>query len=368
MEELKARPQRKGVEAEVQQVEQRAFDRAFTDTRKQIAKEQGAAAGAAAALGDAPASAVAAARQRALGGEQPAPSTTTTRAKTPSGRIIQQPDGSRVPEEFYDLSPEQQKRFKQLAAEQESKEKDDNAALTAVNTLLDLREKDSARVKVLEQQLSTALAVIEAMQQRLDNQDNSLEVTKSSELAEQLAKLSDAVVGAAAVETSLRNQTVASQAEMDRQRDDHRQRLEATERVLGDMEGRLKSSGTLFQERSNAVVDQLAGAESRQAQLAVQQTENADGIARNADTLKAFTGYDLETAINDSVKRSFANQLAPELESLIERRYVLLSGTTGSDGIQQESTINVRPFLARQEGDNATERAVNRALKRGGKR
>ena len=74
--ELRAKPQRKGVEAEVQQVEQRAFDRAFTDTRKQIAKEQGAAAGAAAALGDAPASAVAAARQRALGGEQPAPSTT----------------------------------------------------------------------------------------------------------------------------------------------------------------------------------------------------------------------------------------------------------------------------------------------------
>jgi hypothetical protein len=82
--------------------------------------------------------------------------------------------------------------------------------------------------------------------------------------------------------------------------------------------------------------------------------------------LRAVTGTDFDSAIDLSVKRSFDDRLDGALEALIERKYVLLAPTTGTDGINPKIDSDAKPFLAKQVGDNATAKAVNRALKKGG--
>ena len=121
-------------------------------------------------------------------------------------------------------------------------------------------------------------------------------------------------------------------------------------------------------ERSNAVVNKLASMESRLAKAQVSQTEIDDGIRRNRTTLETFTGYDLESAIDSSVKRSFDNQLEGAMEGLIERKYVTTAPTTGTDGYDPKVDSSAKPFLAPQVVDNATDRAVKAALKRKGRK
>ena len=124
------------------------------------------------------------ARKRALGEKAAAPAAPQKAAPAPSGRIIQGADGKRYPEAYFDLSSEDQARYRELAAKQERKAADDSAALESVNQLLDLRDRDSARVKALEQQLSTAVAVIESMQKRMDQMDLQVQADKSTALLE----------------------------------------------------------------------------------------------------------------------------------------------------------------------------------------
>lgn len=143
----------------------------------------------------------------------------------------------------------------------------------------------------------------------------------------------------------------------------HRQRLEATERLASDQEGRLKSSGTLFQERTVAIEDKLAAGESRQQKLDVQQQENSNGIAANRDTLRAVTGVNFTSEIEMAVRRSFDDRLEPAMEELVERKYVTTAPTTGTDGYDPKPEGYDKAFLTQQMGDNATERAVNRALR-----
>ena len=147
-----------------------------------------------------------------------------------------------------------------------------------------------------------------------------------------------------------------------------RAQLEAQSVAIDALKGSVKTTTTLMGERSNAVLNQLADAESRQAKLDVQQTENSNAIAANRDTLRAVTGTDFASEIDLAVKRSFDDRLEGAMEALIERKYVLLGPTTGTDGINPKIDSDAKPFLAQQVGDNATERAVNRALRKGGKR
>ena len=73
LEELQAKPQRKGVKQEADAAAQRAYERSYKKAAIDAAKAEGAAAGVADAVGggiDAPVSAVESARQRALGGNQ----------------------------------------------------------------------------------------------------------------------------------------------------------------------------------------------------------------------------------------------------------------------------------------------------------
>ena len=65
------------------------------------------------------------------------------------------------------------------------------------------------------------------------------------------------------------------------------------------------------------------------------------------------------------MKRSFDNQLEGAMEGLIERKYVTTAPTTGTDGINPKIDSTAKPFLAKQEVDDPTARAVSRALKKG---
>ena len=359
----------KAKEKALRETEQRAFDSAFTNTRKEIAKAEGYAAGIAAAGGAGiPDGAVARARARALGQTQaataPRPRPVSSQPAAPSGRMIKQPDGRLVPEEFYSLSADEQRRFKELQDEQEQEAKAESRFDQTAMQLLDLRDRDSKEVKALKAQVATLAAAVEAQQRTIEEMSTTIEVQKSAELAEQLARIGEAVVGASAVETSLRNQTSASAVEMDRQRDDHRDRLAATEKVMTDHENRLRTSGVLFGERAAAVEGKLATVEGSLASAEVAQADINNGIEQNRQTLKVVSGIDLQSEIDSSVRRSFEQQLEPEMAALVERKYVLLAPTSGSDGYDPKPEGYDEAFLAQQMGDNPTQRAVDQAIKR----
>jgi hypothetical protein len=276
----------------------------------------------------------------------------------------------RVPDpQWYSLSQEQQARYLDAVDGEGESKRDESVALQSVNQLLVLRDRDSAKAAKREAALLDVIAGLTARVDALEATDRTVKVEASRELAEQQARLSEAVIAASGVEASLRNQTVARQVEHDRQRDEHRARLEATERVVGDQEGRLKSSGQLYQERGNALEDKAATVEQRLAKAEVQQVEITDGINSNRDTLKAFTGYDLDVAIDSRVKQSFDQRLEPAMEALVERRYVTTAPTVGTGGINAKLDNGTdKAFLTRQLSDDATARAVEQALRKGGKR
>ena len=103
-------------------------------------------------------SALARARARALGSKNNEAAAAAPREKAApapaSVRTVKLQTGETVPEQYYDLDPGSQQRMLELIRERETKEKDDSAALNAVQQLLDLRDRDTARVKALEGQLA----------------------------------------------------------------------------------------------------------------------------------------------------------------------------------------------------------------------
>ena len=200
MEGLQIKPQRKAVEAEAKASEQRAFDRAFKNARKEVAKAEGMAAGIAAANGvDAPASAVEAARARALGGAKVATAAPLEKATpAPNGRTVRLQTGEEVPEEFYGLTPEEQQRMLALIKQREAKKADDNLALQSVNQVMDIQDRDRAEIKALKGQVATLFGVVEAMQRRWDEKQATVEVAKSAALVEAESQAAQTVVNMAA--------------------------------------------------------------------------------------------------------------------------------------------------------------------------
>lgn len=361
--EMKAKSKQKAL----RQTEERAYDMAYAAVRKKAAQEKGAADGAAAAGITDPA--VERARQRALGVAQPVAPAPTPKPSlpTPSGRTVKMPDGTVVPEEFYDLKPDDQRRMLELIKQKEADKADESLTLRMVKQVMDLLDRKEAKWSKERSELMEVIAGLSARVAGVEEQDRTLEVQRSDELAEQLARLGESVVGASAVEASLRNQTAASQVELDQQRDEHRDRLAATEKVMGDHEARLRTNNQLFGERSAAVETQVAALEQNVAKAEVDQTDIDNDIKRNKQTLSAISGIDLQNEIDSSVRKSFDAQLEPSMTELVQRKYVLLAPTSGSDGEQPRDDLTppiAKPFLTEQVGDNATERAVNRALKR----
>ena len=381
LEDLNAKPQRKGVKEEAKAAGKRAYDRAYKKAAIDTAKAEGAAAGVADAVGggiDAPVSAVESARQRALGGNQsnvsdtgvaPAPEESGTTSVPDGQRFVEVPARGRtyrVPDpQWYSASQEQRERLMDAVDKEDRKKSDDNLALRAAGEVMGIQDRDRAEIKALKGQLDSLLSIVEAMQRRLDAKDNQLEIAKSEALAQQQVEVAQTATNL----MTIKLQADAEMQEFNRLREiaaaESRAQLEAQATAIDALKGSVKSTTTLMGERSNAVLTQLTAAESRQATLAVQQIENSDAIAANRATLRAVTGTDFASEIDLAVKRSFDDRLDGALEALIERRYVLLGPTTGTDGVDQKIDSIAKPFLAQQMGDNATERAVNRALNGG---
>ena len=369
--ELAAKPNRSTFQREVEQTKQRAYERSFKQTAKEIAQAEGAEAGAAAAAGTG-GSALERARQRALGGGEPQAVNPVAKAsvqptKQPSQRIIQQPDGSRVPESFYGLSPEEQREFKRLVQEQENLASGETHFDRVSLGLVDQQTVQAQRITELQSQLMGAVRLIEKMQRRMDNIDTTVEVAKSEALEGQESSI-------AQMATNLLTIKLQASAEMEaynRQREqaaaESREQLEAQATAIEALRGSVKSTTELMSERSNAVVSQLASMEGRVAQTEVKQTEIDNGIKANRDTLRAVTGDDLKSVVDLTVKDAFDNRLEPAMEDLIARKYVTTAPTTGLDGYDPKRDDSAKPFLTEQVGDDATARAVNRALKKGGR-
>jgi len=341
--------------AELTTAEKAAYQASFNRTKKQAARDKGAA--------DAGGSALERARQRALGGGEPVARASVQPAKQQSQRIIQQPDGSRVPEAFYSLSPEQQREFKRLVKEQENLASGETHFDRVSLAVLDQQAAQAKRITDLERLVESLVGENMELRRRQDNIDLTVEVTKSDALVEAESQLAQTIVNAGTVKAQLDSATASSAREMEVQQADHRARFEASERVLGDMEGRLNSTGTLYQERGNAVVSQWASIEGRVAKAEVSQIEIDNGIKANRDTLRAATGDDLKSVVDMGVKQAFDDRLDGAMEELIQRKYVLLAPTNGTDGYDPKRDDLTKPFLAEQVGDNPTERAVNRALR-----
>ena len=306
------------------------------------------------------------ARQRALGGDTPArPVQPKTVARQ---RITIQARGREYPAldpGYYELSPDQQGAYLDSLDALEDKKKGETLFDRTALAVMDIAQAQGKKITKLERLVESLVGEVRELRQELSQRDQALEIQRADSLVEAESQLAQTIVNAAAVEASLRNQTKESEVVHERQRLETQAQLESLAAPITTLEGRVKSSTTLMGERSNAVLDQLASIEGRLSKTEVSQTEIDDGIRRNRTTLETFTGYDLESAIDSSVKRSFDNQLEGAMEGLIERKYVTTAPLTGLDGYDPKVDSSAKPFLAKQEGDDPTARAVSRALKKG---
>ena len=358
MEVLNTPPKRNTIEKEVQQAEQRSYERSYKQTRVEAAKVKGAADGASAALEGA--------RQRVVNGESPFPEVKPRIAPLAKKEVdlerIKLPDGTEVPKSYYDLDSNDQKRLVELIKQQEKKKADDSVAIEAVNKLLDLREADSKKIRRLESMVGSFLPILESMQRQIDGINTSIEIKKSEELVDQQVEISQQTTNLQAIGAKEQIDHDRRVSEAQAQAVDHQQRITAAEEPVARLEGRVKATMELAQERGNAVVDQVAGVESRVSKVDVrlQEVEGRVDVLGNPITRPEVVGV-----VTEVVSKEMTDQLEPALEALIERRYVLLSPTTGSDGYRQESNANTAPipFLAKQPEGGGMEREVKRALK-----
>ena len=318
------------------------------------------------------------ARQRALsGGAVAAPSSAPSAPKKPSGEFIQRPDGTKVPREYYDLPPEQKARFDQLLKAEESEAAGESLALQYSKSVGDQQANAAKRITDLERLVESLVGENMVLRRRQDNIDLSLEVTKSEALVEAESQLAQTIVNAGTVKSQLDSSTANSAREMEIQQADHRARFEASERVLGDMEGRLKSTGTLYQERGNAVVSQLASIEGRVAKTEVTQVElegrtDALGTPITRDEMRAMVtstvAAEFPAQLPGMVSKELAVQKATgELGEGIEiDRGYLSQSLENSDERSKRFEISEQQ-IEESKFTNPTERAIKRALKKGGR-
>ena len=221
------------------------------------------------AIKKAPAGAVDRARARALG-EVEAPAVPKGSAPNgaapspaPSGRFIQGADGQRYPEEFFDLSPADQKRFKELIAERQQQTADENTIAKVANGVLDALDSERKARKVLEGQVATLLTLVEGQQRRMDQMDLQVQADKSTALPEQEAAIAQQVTNLSAIRAEAGAEAEQHQREREQAAAQHRDQLEAQATAIDALSGSVTSTTFLMQERGNAVEAQLVAGETR---------------------------------------------------------------------------------------------------------
>ncbi len=258
--------------------------------------------------------ALARARARALGANK-SPSTATVPKRAPSGRTVVLQDGTKVPEEYYDLAPADQQRLVELIKQREAKKADENLALQMTSQALDWVDQTKAKWSKERSELMDVIAGLTARVVALEQQDTTIQIEKSNELTEQLASTSEATLSAANVEVSLRNQTAASRSEVARQGVEHRERLEAEATAIDALSGSVKSSTFLMQERGNAVEAQVAAMEPRVQKLDVSIQELKGKTDAWTDPI---TRAEVNTMATEAVAEQWRQQLPAMVDAVAE--------------------------------------------------
>ena len=212
--------------AESTSAEQAAYQASFKKAKKQQARDKGAADAGGAA------DALERARQRALAPQQPAALNSragaTVQPTKPSGRFIDTPEG-RVPEEFYSLTPEQQKQFRALVKGEENNAAGESQFDRVALALLDQQAAQAKRVTQLERLVQSLVGENMELRHRQDGIDTTIEVQQSDELTEQQTLLAQMTVNLQAVGAEQESNHQRRIAESAQQAADHEARLAAME-------------------------------------------------------------------------------------------------------------------------------------------
>ena len=320
------------------------------------------------------------ARQRALDSTQPKESglrNPSSVSQKPSGEFIQRPDGSRVPKEYFDLPREQQVNFDALLKEEESGAANESLALQYSKSVGDQQEAQAQRITALESQLADALDAVYVVQRRMDNIDTSVEVGKSDLLIEAQSDIAQQVTNLAAVKAEAESSATSIRRETEIQRLDHEQRLAAMEQPMAELEGRLKSSGTLYQEgiiaNQNQLADVSAGVESIKVQLTeLKGQTNAIGDPITRDELRGLVTSTVASEFPLQLPAMVSKELAIQKRTgelgegiEIDRGY-LAQSLENSDERSKRFEVSEQQ-IAEAQFTNPTERAVKRALKKRGR-
>ena len=257
------------------------------------------------------------ARQRVITPESKPQTKTTPKVDL---ERIKLPNGVEVPKSYYDLAPEDQKRLVELIQQQEQKEADDNLALGAVNQLLDLRAADSKRIKKLESMVGSFLPIIEAMQRQIDGINTSIEVKKSDELTQQQVEIAQQTTNIQAIGAKEQIDHDRRMGEAQAQAADHQQRITAAEEPVARLEGRVKSTMELAQEKGNATVDYVAGVESRVSKVDVRLQE----VEGRVDVLgKPITRPEMVEVVKEIVSQ----EMPAQMPGFVKKELAILKNT-----------------------------------------
>ena len=246
------------------------------------------------------------ARQRAITPEAKPQATST---KSPDFEPIRHSSGVTVPREYYSLNKADQDRLLELIQQREKKEADDSVAIRSVNQLLDLREADSKRIKKLESMVGSFLPIIEAMQRQIDGISTSIEVGKSDELTQQQVEIAQQTTNLQAVGAREQTEHERRVREAEVQAVDHQQRMTAAEEPVARLEGRVKATMTLAEEKGNAVIDKAADVEGRLGRMDVRLQE-AEGQLEAAGN--PVSRAEIRSMVTTAVTAE-VNAQAPEL-------------------------------------------------------
>ena len=256
------------------------------------------------------------ARERALG--EPENGLRKPASVNPSpqrfAEITQRGRQYRVPDpQFFDLAPEKQKWFLDSLDEASDQKAGETLFDRTALAVSDQQIAQAKRITSLESQLGTAVVVIERLQERLDQMDLEVKVSASNALAEQQVELAQQTVNLQAIGAEQEANHQRRMQESDSAARDQEERLATSEQRLKDFEGRLTSSGRLFQGLTNDLKDQTA---KTQNSMQVLQRD----MAGASDQLEAIGNPPSRAEISAMVESSTAATARQMLPDLVDQR------------------------------------------------
>ena len=295
-------------------------------------------------LTTADASAIERARQRALDGGGSQRRTVAPASVQPtSQRIIEQPDGTKVPEAYYSLNPDQQREFKRLVKEAENLATGETHFDRVSLAVLEQQSAQAKRISDLERLVESLVGENMELRRRQDEMDLSIQIAKSEALLEQQAAIGQDIANLSAI----RAEAADEMADYNRQREagaaESREQLEAQATAITAFKSSTNGTMTMVQERSNAVVSQLASIEPKVQQLDVKTTEieNRNDAIGNPITRPEMRS-DITTAVTAELKAQ-----APEMVN------------QAIEVIKQDEFGNKSIFGQRMDGDLTRQRRAD---------